>query len=326
MITTSLAARMLPANDPRHGTTAGASAKCFCPDCKKAKRRYNRTRYRQVGYGTWQPFVDAEPVRQHLRKLGAAGLGWMRAADLAGLKRCTVSAVLYGRAGCPPTVKIRPHTAEKILAVRATPDLLANGTPVPAIGTVRRLRALIALGYPVQHLAEHLPIGYEQAQRIAARGPDTVTNEVARATTVLYDRLSLTVPPDTWVHRRTQRTAQRRMWAPPLAWDDATIDDPDATADLGEPTEDAIDEVLVRRALTGHARLDDLNEAEQVALWQAWERQRRERLDVGPGLKDFAHLHGVKPHVAEKLRNLAHRTTTEDDTAADGRTNERKAA
>lgn len=339
MTTTATDRRTLPPQDPRHGTTAGASAGCLCPRCGTAKRNYNRTRYRKTGYGTWQPFIDAEPVREHLRHLSANGIGWIRAANLAGLKRCTVSAILYGRPGFPPNAKIRPTTAAKILAVQATPDLLADHAPVPAAGTVRRLRALAALGYPMQELAEQLPIGYDQAIRIAARAPRTVTNAVARATVTLYDRMSLTVPPTTWVHQRAQRTALARGWVPPLAWDDATIDDPNAHPNTGEADtgqdvdEQDVDEVLVRRALTGHAPLTTLNDAEQIALWQSWERQRRERLLDGPGLKEFARLHGVKTHIAERLRNTAHGLTAKGkpprrntNTAATGHTNERTAA
>ena len=35
---------------------------------------YNRNRVRQIAYGRWQPYVDAEPARQHVQALQANGI------------------------------------------------------------------------------------------------------------------------------------------------------------------------------------------------------------------------------------------------------------
>lgn len=333
MTTISTSRRVLPPDDHRHGTTAGANAGCHCHACLYARSEYDCTRRRQICYGTWQPFIDAEPVRQHLRQLGAAGLGWQRVATITGVKNGTLSAILYGRPGQQPTKLIRPYLAEKILAVQATPDLIAPSTPVPAVGTVRRLRALVALGYPVRHLAEHLPVQFQTVQRIVSRNPPTVTNEVAKATVVLYDRLWNTVPEGTWVHRRTRRMAEARGWGSPLVWDDATIDDLDATPTVGGDDDRDVDDVLVGEVLAGRAPLSALNEAEESALWRAWERHRRERFLDLPGFVDFARTCNTTAAVAERLRNQADglnsrgkpRKTTHFDAAA-RRTSERNAA
>lgn len=326
--------RKLAPDDPRHGSTAGFNAGCNCTPCCSAKSAYEQTRVRRTAYGTWHPYTDAEPVRQHLRALGKEGLGWVRVARLAGVPKRTVSAILYGREAGKPTKLIRPHIAEKLLAIQAAPELIADRVSVPAVGTVRRLRALIALGYTAVDLAEHLPLNFQSVQRIACQNPEYVTNEVARATVALYDRLSLVVPADTWVHRRAKRTAIKRGWVPPLAWDDATIDDSEAQPDLGDTggEQQHVDEVLVGQVLAGHAPLNRLNEAEEAALWWAWVAYRAEYGKDGPGLKDFARQHKTTVLNAERIRNAADGVTSRgkprntNTRAATGRTTERTAA
>ena len=72
-------------DDPRHGTVAGYAAGCNCFSCRVAKSQWKNQRHRRISYGTWQPWVDAQPVRDHLHRLREAGIGWERAADLAGI-------------------------------------------------------------------------------------------------------------------------------------------------------------------------------------------------------------------------------------------------
>lgn len=71
----------------------------------------------------------------------------------------------------------------------------------------------------------------------------------------LYDELSWTVPPPSRIRSRAQRMAAARRWAPPLAWDDETIDDPKARPDRGTSLTllegKAFDENAVERAMAG---------------------------------------------------------------------------
>jgi lambda repressor-like predicted transcriptional regulator len=62
--------------------------------------------------------VDARPAREHARRLRAAGWGTRGLAQRAGLARHTVQALLSGRwAGSPPTRRVLPDTAARILAI-----------------------------------------------------------------------------------------------------------------------------------------------------------------------------------------------------------------
>jgi hypothetical protein len=325
--------RPLTPDDPRHGTLSGYKIhRCRCTPCRAANRDYNDRYNRLNAYGRWAPLVDAAPVRQHVNQLRAKGLGAARIAQLAGVGTATVQHLVWRHhSGRPPTKRLRPHVAQALLAVKADTSALADGAFVNAAGTRRRIQALAAFGWSIAEQARRLNRGIRNFNDLLTQ--QLVTVRTAREVAELYEQMSATPPPAGMVRTRTRRMAANREWAPPLAWDD-DIDDPAATPHTGQPEntpEQDVDEVLVRRALIGDARFDDLNAAEQIALWHAWERQRRARLLDGPGLKDFATLHGLKTHVVEQLRNTATRSTAKTqpsttNAAATGRTSERTAA
>lgn len=77
---------------------------------------YKQRRRQLIAYGRWNPWVNAEPVRTHVRAQMSAGLAWKTLAQLAGVAPNTISRLLYGR---PLTTRMRPATARRILAVRA---------------------------------------------------------------------------------------------------------------------------------------------------------------------------------------------------------------
>lgn len=196
---------------------------------------YERNRRRQRAYGTWQPYVNAEPVRTHVRQLMAYGIGWMRVAELAGVPQGTVEKLLYG---CPPrgmgpSKQVRPATADKLLAVHPEPGLLANVTDTDATGTHRRLQALVAAGWPQTRLAERIPMN--RANFGKAMRNSRVRMSTERAVRGLYDQLWRTDPRDHGVadrwYNHARRHARDNHWAPVGAWDDDTIDDPAAFPD-----------------------------------------------------------------------------------------------
>lgn len=248
--TATLASGRIAADDPRHGSIAGSSAGCTCGPCRAAKSAYQAHRTRRLGYGTWRPWVDAEPVRAHLRYLSQNGMGWGQVAQRAGLADATVSGILYprGKQRDKPSQRCRPHIAAALLAVQPTLDNLTDATVIDATGTVRRLRALVAQGHTTYALGDRLPMHREAAGRLIRHG-ERCTAGVARAARALYDEL-WDQRPQGWVHDRARRMAASRAWAPPAAWDDDTIDIAGAQPDLGSAA-DVVDPVLVERALDG---------------------------------------------------------------------------
>lgn len=101
---------------------------------------------------------------------------------------------------------------------------------VDSTGTVRRLRALFALGWTQDDLGARLGTSAQYVSLLTTGRHPRVHRDNQAAVTTLYNQLSMTVPTNKapWVHDRQRRLAASRGWAPPLCWDDRTLDDPTA--------------------------------------------------------------------------------------------------
>lgn len=237
-----------------HGTRAKyMSERCRCSRCRQAALAYSRQRARRIAYGGWTVFVDAEPVRAHVSTLKATGMGWRRVAETADVSTHVVSRLLYGDPYCgdEPTKRIRRETAVKLLAVRPT---VLDGQTVDATGTKRRLQALIAIGWTQTYLAQQIGLHRPAMNRLLRN--DLVLSCTARKAREVYDRLWDTRPPETTREERiaAQRARSKAVsqdWPPPMAWDDDTIDDPNATPNTSCAAKDAIDSIAVDLACVG---------------------------------------------------------------------------
>ena len=98
---------------------------------------------------------------------------------------------------------------------------------VDAAGTRRRLQALAAAGWPMTWLDARL--GYRPGRCYQTTRRQWVTLRVAAEIAELYDALWDQPSGAGREDRRARTMAATKGWAPPLAWDDDTIDDPDAT-------------------------------------------------------------------------------------------------
>lgn len=107
---------------------------------------------------------------------------------------------------------------------------------VSTIGIIRRRQALAALGWGLDDLAPHLQVASLSAVSYMVRR-DSVTRATFDRWVAAYERLSMTPGPSV----KTRQRALRMGWAPPLAWDDETIDDPSAVPDWGEVSPPRID-------------------------------------------------------------------------------------
>ncbi|QBS43569.1 hypothetical protein [Nocardia sp. CS682] len=110
-------------------------------------------------------------------------------------------------------------------------DVLSDNTQVPAIGAVRRSRALVAFGYPHDHLAGELGVAVSDMQALTARPPRgeslarrEIPADLHRQVATLFDRLQMTPGPS----QEARQDALTRGWALPFQWDEDAIDDPEA--------------------------------------------------------------------------------------------------
>lgn len=271
---------------PDHGTLCRyVIHKCRCEPCRGASRTYALRVHRLKGYGQWQPFVDAQPVRDHLAMLGEYGLGWMRAAAIAGVPTGNISKILYGsrhpyRA---PSRRVRPATAARILALQPSLDLLADNARTPATGTARRVQALMARGFTQTYLAQRTDSHHSNLRKIL--DGTHVTARRARQIIALYDELWDKDPTACGITpgaaRYARNLAAARGWAPPAAWDDDTINDPTAQPDLGEPVsrQDALAEDAAFIARTTGVDLDRI--AERLGVSRNYLDKVHERAMVG---------------------------------------------
>lgn len=208
------------------------TAGCRCDDCKQAKAEYSREYERRKVLERWgmaEPtLIDSTPSRQHLDYLMASGMGHKQIAKVSGVA-LTVIQRLVGIATSRPAHRVTRATEAKILAVQPTLDNLAPKRLVPAGPTARRVQALVALGYPMKHLAERLGILQQNFLLHNYDDSHTVTAATARSVAALYDELSMTTPPQGRARTLALNYAAKHGWPPPLAWDDIDAGDLDPT-------------------------------------------------------------------------------------------------
>jgi plasmid maintenance system antidote protein VapI len=243
----------------QHGTRAAyVGDRCRCGSCRAANSADQRRRHRAIVYGRWQPFVDAEPARRHVRLLMANGIGRRQIATLTTLSPSTIDNLIYGnpRAHRPPTGRIRPDTANRLLAISVTPANKAPGRYTDAGPSIRRLRALAAIGWSPTAIACELSICPARIARILKAA--NVTVATATAIRILYDRAGDT-PPQTFTEQQrdgaetARARARRQHWAPPMAWDNIESDAEPSHAEPGRHPNGPfdIDEIAIERAMNG---------------------------------------------------------------------------
>lgn len=296
---------------PKPGLSGAKQYGCHCDTCSAASREHASRRNRLIAYGRWQPYVDAEPSRQHVRTLMAAGMGWARVAEVAEVSTSTVSALLYGKRGRQPSRRIRPETAQRILTVTAELDLMADSAKVDAVGTHRRIRAMAAIGWPLAYQARQLGRLATNYNRILASG--TVEAATHRAVADLYKWLTASpVPRDRYADRAREKAAAAG-WCGPEAWDDTTIDDPNAQPiDLLPDPVEVVDEVAIELVRQRKAPWKSLRWQEEVEIY-------RQLAENGMSETTIQSRYGVSRSRTAKLRAAAFPLAVEPDTVAEVR-------
>jgi AraC-like DNA-binding protein len=211
-----------------HGTAARAVGRpgqgipgCKCQPCRDAKNKADTLRH--IANASGRPVrVPAAPVAAHIRTLLDAGMGWTRIARAAHCSSCTISRILNGQE------LVRRTVAERLLAVRYRP---APGRYVDATGTRRRVQALMAIGHTVVTIAAESGVDGSVIHDVL-NGCPTVRGITADRIAAAYDWLSERQPTGRQASITVSvKRAAREGWAPPAAWDDDRIDDPDAYPD-----------------------------------------------------------------------------------------------
>ncbi|MFC9285669.1 hypothetical protein [Streptomyces sp. NPDC057052] len=215
---------------PHHNTlTCYANYGCRLPECVERKNAWARTRDRALRNGTWQPRIDATPAREHLAQLIEAGITQQAIAKTLGVPHQSISDFTHhrgSRRGLRHTTD--PQFAARILAL--TPETINAGRG-DATGTHRRIRALVAAGWPLLHIGAQFGMNQQRPEQIlrSRRVYAATRTQVADG----YEKLRHLkpechgVPKDKARHARDRAATNR--WPDPKYWADRmdVIDDPD---------------------------------------------------------------------------------------------------
>lgn len=197
---------------------------------RAAKARWAARRRRLIGYGQWDPFMPAEPVRAHLRALAAIGMPRSGVERALGLQPQALRHVASGTYGYGPGEKVVRETGEAVLGFWPRLEDFPDSAAVDPTGTRRRVEALAVVGWSRAMLAERAGRSYCSFKNSLNRG--RVSVPLAKTVVRLYDELWDQRPEDhgvrEWIADRVRREAKSAGLYGPLAWDDEAIDNPAA--------------------------------------------------------------------------------------------------
>jgi transcriptional regulator with XRE-family HTH domain len=152
-------------------------------------------------------------VLPHLKTLRASGMSQTQIARQASISQAAISYITTGR-----TKTVQADKARRILAVQ--PRHFDGNSERPAIGSIRRIRALYSLGHSRADIAALSGLCVASISLLAEGRWKVIDNKAAVGIAKAYRQLA---------HQRgrnwkNKRRAAAENWHGPLAWDD--IDDP----------------------------------------------------------------------------------------------------
>lgn len=195
---------------------------CRRDECRTADRIY-RKQYQLRRLSGIPSHIPGPVVAAHLRLLIDSGRTSRGISGEAGVSERAINYILNGQA------KVSRSKALALLAVQP----LNEAPRVDPTGTVRRIQALAAIGWPIVWTAAQT--GYHPSYLfniIAGRVP-TIPRHMARRFAVLYRAYSQRPGPSEYA----RSIARRNNWHSPLAWD--AIDDPSEQPEHAAPYEPA---------------------------------------------------------------------------------------
>lgn len=145
-----------------HGS-AGYGRGCRCYVCGWARSQYASQRLAAIKAGQWRPYEDAAPVRQHLQRLAAMGIGLGSVSSASGVSIPTIQGVRSGR-----SKRVRPDIAAALLAVAPVHDMAEPGVLVDAQQTRDRVETLIRRGWTQQRIAAEAGVSLSTVESLCA--------------------------------------------------------------------------------------------------------------------------------------------------------------
>lgn len=218
---------------PAHGTYARANGSpgrrppCYCEPCVIVKRRARKRSKvnRELGRSA---FTTTEAARAHITYCHLT-MSWSSLTKATGMDDRSLSLIYAGR-----RAKITHKTEARILAVQPPQDI-DLWVYIDSTGTVRRLRALMAIGHSGRAIAEAVRTSEAQIHKAAGSGQAYVRRHFAVRVEAAYRQMAFKPPAVSRFTTKSRNTAAAKGWHGPLAWDKSTIDDPAAQPEVAKP-------------------------------------------------------------------------------------------
>jgi hypothetical protein len=207
--------------DHEHGAQAVWATQCVHPACTDARFRYFKA-WRVDRERGVQRVVSTDAARLHV--FAMMGAGWSRRAiaGQAGVSLQTVCGLVNDE-----HQRIRKGDAEALLALDPTtlPTTTFEGERfrpfVPRVGSVRRVQALLAIGWRAADIAAESGLPVQTIYGVCHQKGQWVTSDTHEKVKAAYHVLSQRRGPS----ERTARRAANRGYPGPLAWQDPDHDE-----------------------------------------------------------------------------------------------------
>lgn len=208
---------------------------CIRPGCTRKRehktlcRGHRLQQLEKTGVG----FIDSTPAREKIALLLEHGWSFHRIGAAVDVPPSTVRRIGrgVGSRAYGPTVKA-------IAAIMVT----GGGLSVDSTGTARRLQALVRIGWTYEEISRRSGVNDASLRVVSVRPRVAVTT--AAAVAAAYDDLYHSDGPSI----QAMSAGRRCGFAPPDAWAEDTIDDPNASP---RTVDVEVDEVLVARVVSG---------------------------------------------------------------------------
>lgn len=179
---------------------------------------------------------EHDELRDRIRKFNERGMSITQMSEQTGLSLTFFSDRINGRA--QGTKRWCYDIAMKMYFEPATrrDDCRVSGAKMPDTGTRRRLQALLRMGFSTVFLAPLMGCSQQRVNYLVNGYGRYVYGQTFTKVVELYDKYALVNPLDLGISsnsvKRAISAAIKNDYAPPGAWDDDTIDDPNAYPEL----------------------------------------------------------------------------------------------
>jgi len=188
---------------------------CPCEVCRVDAARMSKLA-RAGGYRR----VSSDQAWDAIQRMLDAGWTHAAIASAAGLPaRLIWGATQTRRQG--RTYTFGPRASERLIAAEQAAPTRGY---ISGLGARRRLQALSAIGWTMYRLAKETGLPASTVAAIRGGVTERIRPAIDQTVREAYERLCMRVPPATRDTNHSRFHAQRKGWAPPLAFDD--IDDP----------------------------------------------------------------------------------------------------